>query len=61
MERTYPFMKELAKDEGFTFLQFRSGPTELDREQNMNHIDFVATHIQERREFRAIVTTDLQK
>ena len=61
MECNYLFMKELAKDEGFTFLQFRSGPTELDREQNMNHIDFVATHIQERREFCAIVTTDLQK
>ena len=54
-------MKELAKDKGFNFLQFCSGPTELGQEQNMNHIDFVAKNIQERREFGAIVTADLQK
>ena len=54
-------MKELAKDEGFTFLQFCSDPTELDQEQNTNHIDFVAKNIQERRGFGAIVTAEIQK
>ena len=61
VERTYTYLKFLIADTGFNYLQFCLSQTEIDKEQNINHVSFVPRNLQERHKYRAIHTSELMK